>query len=45
MKKVMFTVNEVITLIGKGGDTYNWTGPNNLLYAGQTVSFVAHSLT
>ncbi len=38
-------INDVITLIGKGGDTYNWTGPNNLLYAGQTVSFVASSLT
>ena len=37
-------LNEVITLIGKGGDTYHWTGPNNLLYVGQTVSFVAHSL-
>ncbi len=38
-------LNEVITLIGKGGDSYNWTGPNSLLYAGQTVSFVASSLT
>ncbi len=45
LPKTRICLNDVITLIGKGGDTYNWTGPDNLLYAGQTVSFVAHSLT
>ncbi len=34
---------ETITLQGYGGLTYRWDGPHNLMYAGQTVTFVASS--
>jgi len=35
-------LNELITLQGFGGQSYYWTGPANLMYAGQTVTFVAN---
>lgn len=36
-------LNELIILKGFGGLTYRWDGPVNLMYAGQTVTFVASS--
>jgi gliding motility-associated-like protein len=36
-------LHELITLQGYGGLSYRWDGPVNLMYAGQTVTFVARS--
>lgn len=43
--KTRLCLMEAITFEGFGGLNYNWISPNNLLYAGKTVSFVMMSLT
>jgi gliding motility-associated-like protein len=42
--KSSICLNEVVTLSGLGGNTYQWQGPDNLMYSGQTVTFAATSL-
>lgn len=44
LSKATICRTESITMTGKGGINYEWTGPNNLLYTGKTISFTATSM-
>ncbi|MDI1355917.1 MAG: gliding motility-associated C-terminal domain-containing protein [bacterium] len=45
LPKSEICLNESITLNGKGGQKYEWYGPNDVYYEGQEVNFTATNLS